>query len=231
VPTGASDFKLYLGANIEFLGQALSQTVHAEQSATVNAWVSGAGQLQSIAVSAAPCGYCRQFLSEFEGSSTLMIITPSQGASGFSSTRLTELLPDAFGPHDLKKKAGLMAPPKVQQNLTLKTASADDLVLEALCAANQSHAPYTNNFAGCAIQVSNGEIYTGRYMENAAFNPILLPLQAAISCMNMDKFASDRTITRAVLVEKLSGSRQRDITELLLRSVAPHVSLEYFEAE
>ncbi|NIO05044.1 MAG: cytidine deaminase [Proteobacteria bacterium] len=230
-PTPVSDFELYLGANIEFLGQALGQTVHAEQAATVNAWASGAGQLQSIAVSAAPCGYCRQFLAEFEGSGTLMILTPSQGASGFSSTRLNQLLPDAFGPHDLKKKAASMAPSKVQQNLTLKTASADALVLEALSAANQSHAPYTNNFAGCAIQVTNGETYTGRYVENAAFNPSLSPLQAAISCMNMDRLAGDQTITRAVLVEKPSGSRQRDITELLLRSFAPHVSLEYSQAE
>ncbi len=48
--------------------------------------------------------------------------------------------------------------------------------------------------------------------------------------MNMDKLAGDQTITRAVLVEKVSGSRQRDATELVLRSVAPHVGLEYFMA-
>ncbi len=229
-PARASEFELYLGANIEFMNQALGQTVHAEQAATVNAWLSGSEKLQSIAASAAPCGHCRQFLYEFEGSNTLMIITPSGGPSGFDATRLTELLPDAFGPHDLKKKAGLMAPRKVQRRLTLKTPSTDALVLEALSAANQSYAPYTNTSAGCSIQTSDGRVYTGRYAENAAFNPSLSPLQTAISCMNMDQLTDRPTITRAVLVEKVSGSRQRDATELVLRSVAPHVGLEYFMA-
>jgi len=231
VQAGADEYDLYLGANIEFTGQALSQVVHAEQAATMNAWLQGAVQLQSIAISAIPCGYCRQFLYEFEGSDALMIVTPSQQSRGFCASPLSEFLPDAFGPHDLKKKADLMAALEVQRGLTLKTASADALVLEALSAANQSYAPYTNNRSGCAIQASDGHLYKGRYAENAAFNPSLSPLQTAISCMNMGKLAGDRTITRAVLVEKLSGSGQRDITELVLRSFAPHVSLEYFEAE
>ncbi len=231
VQAGADEYDLYLGANIEFAGQALSQVVHAEQAATMNAWLRGGVQLQSVAVSAFPCGYCRQFLHEFEGSDALMIITPSQQSRGFRASPLSEFLPDAFGPHDLKKKAGLMAALEVQRSLTLKTASADTLILEALSAANQSYAPYTNNHSGCAIQARDGHFYKGRYAENAAFNPSLPPLQTAISCMNMSNLAGDRTITRAVLVEKLSGSGQRDITELVLRCFAPHVSLEYFEAE
>ena len=228
---GAEEYDLYLGANIEFTGQALSQAVHAEQAATMNAWLQGAVQVRSIAVSAIPCGYCRQFLYELEGSEALMIVTPCQGSRGFCASPLSEFLPSAFGPRDLKKKAGLMASPKTQPNLILKTAPSDALVLEALSAANQSYAPYTNNLSGCAIQASDGRIYRGRYAENAAFNPSLSPLQTAISCMNMGRLAGDQTITRAVLVEKSSGSTQRGITELVLRSFAPHVSLECFEAE
>ncbi len=227
---GGNEYDLYLGANIEFTAQALSQTVHAEQVATMNAWQQGAEQVRSVAVSAAPCGYCRQFLYEFQGSDSLMIITPAKGPRGFRATRLTELLPEAFGPRDLKKEAGLMAPSETGRDLTLTGVSEDTLVLEALSAAHQSYAPYTNNLAGCAIQVSDGQIYRGRYVENAAFNPSLSPLQAAISCMHMDRLADERTINRAVLVEKSVGSSQRGVTELVLRSCAPGVSLEYFEA-
>ena len=60
----AGEIALFLGANIEFGAQALTQTIHAEQSAIVNAWLQGARQIDGIAVTAAPCGYCRQFLYE-----------------------------------------------------------------------------------------------------------------------------------------------------------------------
>ena len=55
---------LYFGANIEFKSEALSCTVHAEQAAAMNAWMQGETGLSALAVSAAPCGYCRQFLFE-----------------------------------------------------------------------------------------------------------------------------------------------------------------------
>ena len=38
----AGDVALFLGANIEFPAQALTQTIHAEQSATLHAWHQGA---------------------------------------------------------------------------------------------------------------------------------------------------------------------------------------------
>jgi cytidine deaminase len=228
-PAG-SECNLYLGANIEFTGQALSQTVHAEQAATMNAWLQGAAKLRSIAVPTAPCGHCRQFLYELEGRDALMIVTPGEGPRGFRSNRLVELLPEPFGPLDLRKTDGLMSASNVGHRLTLKADVKDPLVLEALSAANRSYAPYTNSLAGCAIQASDGRIYGGPSIENAAFNPSLSPLQTAISSMNMGGLTQGTTITRAVLVEKPGASGQRAITELLLRSFAPDVSLEYFEA-
>src|SRR2546429_6390861 len=56
---------LYLGANLEFPGQSLNQTVHAEQAALSNAFMHDEPGIEAIAVSAAPCGHCRQFLYEF----------------------------------------------------------------------------------------------------------------------------------------------------------------------
>jgi cytidine deaminase len=229
--SAGSEGDLYLGANIEFTSQALSHTVHAEQAATMNAWQQGAVMLRSIAVPTAPCGYCRQFLYELEGRDAVMIITPGEGPHGFRSSRLVELLPEAFGPLDLKKTVGLMSASNVGHRLTLKADVKDPVVLEALSAANRSYAPYTNSVAGCAIQASDGRTYGGPYVENAAFNPSLSPLQTAISSMNMGSLAQGTTITRTVLVEKPGASGQRAVTELVLRSFAPDVSLEYFEAE
>lgn len=55
---------IYLGANVEFAGCTLNQTVHAEQAAVINAAAHRETGIARLAVSAAPCGYCRQFLYE-----------------------------------------------------------------------------------------------------------------------------------------------------------------------
>ena len=67
---------LYLGANVEFAGEALSFTVHAEQSSVGNAWMNGEEGIDLIAVTAAPCGYCRQFLNELTTADSLTIAIP-----------------------------------------------------------------------------------------------------------------------------------------------------------
>jgi cytidine deaminase len=57
--SGAPIGALYFGGNMEFPGQALSLSTHAEQAAVANAWTAGERALRALAVSAAPCGYCR----------------------------------------------------------------------------------------------------------------------------------------------------------------------------
>jgi cytidine deaminase len=228
---GENGFDLYLGANIEFKGLPLNQSVHAEQAATINAWMQGATQIQTMTTSAAPCGHCRQFLNELDGGGDIEIITPSEGAHGLSRIRLSELLPKAFGPRDLNQRTGLMASTETKENLFLRMVTNDRLVLEALSSASQSYSPYAHNRSGCAIQTGNGQTYSGRYVENAAFNPSMSPLQVAVSCMNMRYLGERQTITRAVLVEKPSGIEQRDVTEMILKSIAPDVELEYYKAE
>ena len=52
--------KLYLGANLEFIGVPLSTSLHAEQSAILNARDHGETSISGLVVSAAPCGHCRQ---------------------------------------------------------------------------------------------------------------------------------------------------------------------------
>lgn len=226
----AGKLALFLGANIEFPAQALTQTIHAEQSAVINAWLQGAGRIDAIAVTADPCGYCRQFLYELDGGQNLKVILDNQFGGKKTQHNLPDLLPQAFGPRKLGQAAGLMASPAQPAGLTLQLSSNDAFVQKALTAANNSYAPYSRNHAGCAVKTNKDNVYTGRYVENAAFNPSLSPLHTAIIQMSMDNFDSDNKITRAVLVERPTSIRQRAGCELLLQTVAPGVNLEYFEA-
>ena len=225
----SDNFALFLGANSEFAGLALTQTIHAEQAAVVNAWQHGAVQIDAIAVSAAPCGRCRQFLYELDPHHSLTVIVQPPDRDGYTTERLSELLPQAFGPQDLGEKGGLMSSGGYLPALNLKTASDDPLVLEALSAARQSYAPYTHNFAGCAIQIDHQKSYTGSYLESVAFNPSLSPLHTAIIRLNMDRLINGGYITRAILVEKPTTISQRGVSELLLDSLASQIRLAYHE--
>ena len=60
---GASG-RLFVGVNLEFPGLPLHHSVHAEQFLIANAGQAGEQALTRLAVSAVPCGHCRQFCSE-----------------------------------------------------------------------------------------------------------------------------------------------------------------------
>jgi cytidine deaminase len=209
---------LYLGANLELPGTALAFTVHAEQSATTNAWLHGESGLAAIAVSKAPCGHCRQFLNELTTAATLSV-----HVAGRAPVRLSDLLPAAFGPADLNAAAGLMSP----QDHCLALETDDPLVRSALAAANASYAPYTKGFAGVALETASGVVYEGRYAENAAFNPSMSALASALALRVLGGDADD-ALTRAVLVEAPSAASQAGATAEMLRVVAP-VELELYE--
>ena len=181
--------KVYFGANLEFAGEALSFTVHAEQSAVANAWMSGEEGIDLIAVTAAPCGYCRQFLNELTTAERLTIQLPN------GSFTLGELLPNAFGPRDLGVEGGLLQ----RDDHGLAVDTPDELVKRALHAANLSYAPYSRSFAGVALRTADGTVATGAYAENAAFNPSMSPLEVALSQLNLAGRSFD-TIEGAVLV-------------------------------
>jgi len=223
--------ELFLGANIEFRHQPLNQSIHAEQAAALHAWHQGARYLRAIAASEAPCGYCRQFLCEFDRSAEMTVIIPDKENSGYRKTTLADLLPHAFGPSDLAIRAGLMVPATADRGFRLPAEVKDQTAAAALAAAEKSYAPYTRNFAGCGLQTSDGEIFKGRCAESAAFNPSLTALHCAILCLNMATFEAKRFVQRAVLVEKPTSVNQRRAAELLLESWAPEIDLEYHEIE
>jgi cytidine deaminase len=222
VAHGASG-SLYFGANYEFPGQALSFTVHAEQAATVHAISFGETGIDLLAVSAAPCGYCRQFLNELTTAATLQIILPNK-----PTTALTSLLPNAFGPADLDIAAALMSPQA--HGMTLDSP-ADDLTNAALQAANTSYAPYSRGYAGVALKTVDGSIYSGGVAENAAFNPSMSPLEVSIVALTINGGKTYGDIVDAVLVEAAESiASQIDATRNVLATITK-VLLRVYQAK
>ena len=214
---------LYFGANYEFPGQALSFTVHGEQAATMHAISFGETGIDLLAVSAAPCGYCRQFLNELTTAANLQVILPNTPA-----TMLTALLPNAFGPSDLGVTAALMSPQSHEMALE---GAADDVMTAALRAANASYAPYSSSYAGVALNTRDGSIYTGGVAENAAFNPSMSPLEAAIVTLTINGRRTYADIIDAVLVEAAqSKASQIDATRNVLATIT-NVPLRVYEAK
>ncbi|MEQ6967826.1 cytidine deaminase [Pectobacterium polaris] len=182
----------YFGANMEFSAVQLQQTVHAEQSAVSHAWIRNERGLRAVTVNYTPCGHCRQFMNELRNAASLRIQLP-----GRQPAVLSHYLPDSFGPVDLHIDTLLMD--DVNHGATLQNVNA--LARQALDAANRSHAPYSKAISGIALETSSGNIYTGRYAENAAFNPSLPPLQVALNLMNLA--GEDAcTIKHAAVVER-----------------------------
>ncbi|MEK6305436.1 MAG: cytidine deaminase [Pantoea dispersa] len=199
----------YFGANMEFLHAPLQQTVHAEQSAVTHAWLRGEAQLATITVNYTPCGHCRQFMNELNSGTAIRISLPGRAVS-----TLADYLPDAFGPADLNISERLLTP--VDHGFL---PQGDALQQAAIDAASRSHAPYSKSYSGVALQSRSGQIYPGRYAENAAFNPSLPPLQAALILMNMHNEALEE-IQQAVLAESADATlSQFDATRTTLAAL------------
>jgi cytidine deaminase len=99
----ADDGRLVRGCNVENASYGL--TLCAECGLASDLAASGGGRLVALAVVAgdgrplAPCGRCRQVLYEHGGPDLLL-----DGEDG--PVRLGELLPGAFGPDDVRARAG-----------------------------------------------------------------------------------------------------------------------------
>lgn len=201
---------LYLGANFEFRGASLSQTVHAEQAALSNAFMHDEPGIEAIAVTKPPCGHCRQFLYEFSEGRDIEILLPGQPAMTLSA-----LLPHPFGPRDLDVAKGPLSRDKIA------IQSVESVAQAARYAAANAYAPYSNSPSGVAIRSRQGNVYRGSYIENAAFNPSLPPLQVALVAMAManEEFGE---IAEVVLAEAANNSiSQLNATKSLVAAIAP----------
>jgi cytidine deaminase len=203
---------LYAGANFEYPGETLAFTVHGEGAATTNAWLHGERAIVSIAVGGVPCGFCRQFLSEFVAPEAFVIWQPD----GRPLT-LASQMPNAFLPGVLGITVGPLA---AHQPLALVDASNDALVHAALHAATLSHAPYSHTLAGVALQLKDGTIVEGRSAENVAFNPGMPPLEAALIALRLQG-RTYADIAAAALVETKGRASMRTATRAVLAAVSP----------
>ncbi|EOD78362.1 Cytidine deaminase [Grimontia indica] len=210
--------RLYLGANMEYEGVQLNQSVHAEQSAISHAWLKGETRLTDITINYSPCGHCRQFMNELSGAELLQVQLPEREAK-----LLHSYLPEAFGPSDLGVDQPLLAP--VNHGLAAK--EDDELIKAAVQATNRSHAPYTRNLSGVAVRDIKGNVFTGMYAENAAFNPSLPPLQVALNLMNLAN-APLTDIQEVVLVETANANNSHlQDTQAMLEALNPDIPLGY----
>ncbi len=204
---------LYLGANLEIEGAALGFAVHAEQSAVNNALLHGEPGILRIAVTAAPCGHCRQFLNELDSGNDLEIIV-----IGHSPVSLSQLLPDSFGPADLGLKNALLSTssPSLQCKLDMEDMTA----CTGAKTAQHSYAPYSKSPSSITLKVKD-DIFAGAYIENAAFNPSLSPLLSALDRMRFRQ-TNFSIIEDVVLFEQANANiSQASYTKAILGEIAP----------
>ncbi|KAL5079879.1 hypothetical protein RYX36_008300 [Vicia faba] len=243
--------RIFIGVNVEFPGLPFHHTIHAEQFLLTNLSQNKETQLQYLAVSAAPCGHCRQFLQEIRGASDIPLLITSDSESKSEFTSLSEFLSHPFGPHDLlPKHVPLLLEPRNNDlsfhdtgsngysndnNNNNNQSSISKLKIAALEAANESHAPYSESPSGVALLDSRGNVYKGSYMESAAYNPSLGPVQTAIIGFiasaggTGDDVAEYGELVEAVLVEKDDAVvKQESTARLLLSSIAPRCGFNTF---
>jgi cytidine deaminase len=92
--------RVYTGCNVENASYGLA--ICAERTAAVKAVCDGQREFVALAVvtenGGAPCGACRQVLGEF-GPDMRILVAATDGS--YRDYRLSELLPDHFGPSQL----------------------------------------------------------------------------------------------------------------------------------
>lgn len=213
--------KIYLGANLEFTGVPLHASLHAEQSAVMNAWMHGESGINALIVSELPCGHCRQFLLELHGAAKLTITVNQM------SRPLAALMPDPFA-RPRPKGRGLLDSPV--QNLVCTQADPIDNAQRAINAASRSYTPYSQSPEGVLLETIDGCHFAGRAAESIAFNPSVPPVVAALNQLNLSaqrKFAISRC-THAKLATALTHSLS--FSESLLRGIC-NVPIESVQME
>jgi cytidine deaminase len=101
----ASDGAIFAGCNVENASYGL--TLCAERNAAFQMVTSGQTALRMVVVytptptPTAPCGACRQVLNEFGPAEEVRVLSFCDGPDVLHA-RLSDLLPAAFGPHNLR---------------------------------------------------------------------------------------------------------------------------------
>ncbi len=99
----AVDGRIFVGANVE--NASYGSTNCAERVALGCAVAAGARQFERLVIvtdaspPSAPCGACRQVLAELATD----LLVEAVGPNGARQWRMTELMPDPFGPEDVTR--------------------------------------------------------------------------------------------------------------------------------
>lgn len=197
--------EIFLGVNLEYGEASFAQTVHAEQFLASWSRACSASPLVAIAVSAPPCGHCRQFLREGDPAGKLRLLIADE-----PGVEASQLLPRAFTPKDLGVEEPFLTGPLVLDGADLEEA--------ARRAAEHSYTPYSKMKAGVAVKLADGRIFAGSALENAAYNPTLPPLQAALVACHANS-APVEEIREVVLCEGQSPIRYEGQTRVLAQAL------------
>lgn len=108
-PVGAAilteDGRIFTGVNVE--NASYGGTICAERTAIFKAISEGARRILAVAVvtsnGVAPCGLCRQVLSEFAAPDADPPVWIADETGAVRETTLFSLLPDSFGPQHLRR--------------------------------------------------------------------------------------------------------------------------------
>lgn len=221
---------LVAGINLEFSGHALNQTVHGEQFAATLATQLGLKGIKGIFLGGAPCGHCRQFLNELNGGPYL-----EMNFNGEMNT-IGQLLPRSFGPAELGNAEAIFTHERIPLKFKGKLNGFPYLARgRALIAAERAYAPYSQVPSGVAIELKNGDVISGSYLENVAFNPSLSPMQAAL--VSLIALGHDYEDIQTVVLAELDVSgdpskpSQRQSTHALAKSIAPQARVLYLPLE
>ena len=203
--------KLYLGANMEFQGVPLSASLHAEQSAILNAWMHEEREVVALHVSETPCGHCRQFMRELSNSSALKIHCKGQ------TFQIEDLLPVAFG-ENRKKGHGLLDCKATKlESVQTKLNSLSQLAINA---AQLSYAPYSHAPEGFVAQCLDGHSFSGRVAESIAFNP---SVSAVVVALNQRNLSSRRSVAITACTQtKLATALNSPLAQA--RAIIKHIS-------
>ena len=210
---------IYLGGNIEVPGQSAALCVHAEQCAASLLYNGLERAIRAMAVTAAPCGHCRQFLYELMGKTPFDVYLSPSKPVNFQS-----LLPLAYGPEEL----GVNRPAlPAEKRTSAKREDWSGFEQAAFDSFQRSYAPYTKALSGVSLAIgdSDEQIFTGPYIENCAFNPSLPPAQAAIASVTASGF-DPSSVVRATLVEFAKAKiSQVQNTRAVLEGLCPRALL------
>jgi len=108
------------------------------------------------------------------------------------------------------------------------TPPPDELAVAALRAACIAYAPYTGALAGVAIQIHSGQAFNGAYVENAAFNPSISPMQTAIVALALTGRSAGEVTEAAIVQMQESKIDHAAAARLVLAHFAPDVILQQY---